>query len=82
MELAFLGEGETKIELIFRGERSKEEHHGISMGFQVDSLEDTIKRLKGYGMAHIGEIMEPNPRVRFFFVKDPDGYPVQFVEIR
>ena len=44
----------------------------------------TIKKelMKEYGMTHIGEIMEPNPHVRFFFVKDPDGYPVQFVEIR
>lgn len=77
-----MGDGETKIELICRGERPKEEHHGISMGFQVDSLEDTINKLKEYGIDHIGEILEPNPQVRFFFMKDPDGYSIQFVETR
>ena len=82
MELAFLGEGETKVELICRGERPKEEHHGISMGFQVDSLEEIQKVLKKHGITHIGDITEPNPHVRFFFTRDPDGYPVQLVEIR
>ncbi len=81
IELAFLGDGDTQIELISNKE-IKEAHRGkgISMGFKVDSLDDTMKMVKEKGIDVTKEIQKPNPYVKFFFVHDPDGYEIQFVE--
>lgn len=52
---------------------------GISFGFQVGDAEAerTKKQSEGYDP---GPMMSPNPFVKFFFVKDPDGVAVQFIE--
>lgn len=79
-EICFLGSGETKVELI-RGEDCPEPRGlGVSMGFETDSLESTMAFVKSKGVAVDSGPFQPNPRVKFFFVKDPDGYRVQFVE--
>ena len=82
MELAFLGEGNTQIELVC-AENSKVEDagKGISMGFQVESLEDTLDALEKKGIPVSKGIIQPNPHIKFFFVKDTDGYEIQFVEM-
>ena len=38
-----------------------------------------LEKLAAAGMA-IPEPMSPNPSLRFYFVKDPDGYSIQLVE--
>lgn len=77
-EIVFMGDGDTQLELIvgagaFAGS-------GISVGFRVDDLDAKLAFVKDKGIAiHSGPIA-PNPVTRFFFVQDPDGLLVQFVE--
>jgi lactoylglutathione lyase len=78
-ELAFLGEGETKLELI-QGKGEPQSGGGVSIGFRVDSLEDKMEFLKQRGIAIHSGPFSPSPRTSFFFVSDPDGMLVQFVE--
>jgi len=82
VEMAFLGEGDTQVELICSKSISHETGgKGISIGFRVDSLEEILKNVSQKGILITREIYQPNPHVRFFFVEDPDGYQVQFVEL-
>jgi lactoylglutathione lyase len=79
-EIAFLGNGETKIELI-RNAANNEINVGkdISWGFEVDSVDRFIDFVKGKGIAVEGPF-SPNPTIKFIYVKDPNGMKVQFVE--
>lgn len=80
-EIAFLGEGETKVELVSSDEDEEVSiGQDISLGFEVESLEDKIEFVKKNGIAiHSGPI-QPNPNIKFFFVQDPNGLKIQFVE--
>jgi lactoylglutathione lyase len=78
-ELAFLGEGETKLELI-QGKGAPHTGGGVSIGFSVDSLEEKMAFVQEKGIAVHSGPFAPSPRTRFFFVADPDGVLVQFVE--
>jgi len=81
MELAFLGSGETQVELICGGPPQAVDHgESISMGFQADSLETLIELLKTQRIPLQSGIVEPNPAIRFLYVHDPDGVKIQFVE--
>ncbi len=82
MEIAFLGSGETKLELIGGGGGEVYQGQGISIGFTVDDLDAQLKFVKEKGIAIYREPMSPNPKTRFFFVQDPDGLSVQFVELK
>jgi lactoylglutathione lyase len=82
VEMAFLGEGETQVELICNKSALQETSgNGVSVGFQVDSLDETMMTVKLKGISISREIHQPNPHVKFFFVEDPDGYQIQFVEL-
>jgi lactoylglutathione lyase len=81
MEIAFLGDGETKVELICN-ENSKEINVGqdISWGFEVDSVDKMMLLVKDKGIdVHSGPF-QPNPHVKFFYIVDPNGLKIQFVE--
>lgn len=80
-EIVFLGEGETKIELIC-DESIKDINYSefISLGFEVNSLDKMINLLKEKGMKiHSGPVM-PNPHIKFIYVLDPNGLKIQFIE--
>ena len=81
MEIAFLGEGETKVELIYN-ETEKDINMGkdISLGFEVDSLDEMITLIKEKGLEVHSGPFQPNPSVSFFFILDPNGLKIQFVE--
>lgn len=81
IEIAFLGSGETKVELICN-EAVKEISFGehISLGFEVESVDEMIKFVQEKGIAIHSGPFEPNPHVKFFFVTDPNGLKIQFVE--
>lgn len=81
IEIAFLGEGETKLELICRaGEKEIRIGEHISVGFEVESADAAMEELKAKGiLVHSGPI-QPNEHIKFFFVLDPDGLKVQLVE--
>ncbi len=81
MELAFLGAGETKVELIWRKDE-KTAHYGqdISMGFFVDDLDATMKFVTEHNIPILGGPFKPNEHIRFFYILDPNGLRIQFVE--
>jgi lactoylglutathione lyase len=80
-EIAFLGGGETKIELICHGGRGDiSTGADISWGFDVESLDKALALVKEKGIAVDAGPMQPNPHVRFFFVRDPNGMRIQLVE--
>ena len=80
-EIAFLGAGETKIELICYedlNEVSYGEH--ISLGFEVNSVDEMMNFVKEKGIVINSGPFQPNPHTRFFYVLDPNGLKIQFVE--
>jgi len=80
VEIAFLGDGETQIELICYGKGKVLIGEDISLGFEVKSVDEKMEFVTGKGLEiHSGPI-QPNPHVRFFFVLDPNGVKIQFVE--
>jgi lactoylglutathione lyase len=82
-EIAFLGDGETQVELICH-ESGAEVNVGpdISLGFTVQSLDKMITFIKEKGIAILAGPFQPNPTIRFFYVLDPNGLKIQFVENR
>jgi lactoylglutathione lyase len=81
IEIAFLGDGDTEIELMCDG-TGKEVDVGkdISWGFEVESIDETIALIKEKGLEINGGPFQPNPHVKFIFVLDPNGLKIQFVE--
>lgn len=75
-EIAMLGEaGHAHLELIGDGTGDVDSSQ-FSIGFYVDDAGTLAKRLdEGF----VGPI-SPNPHIRFFFVRDPDGYSVEIIE--
>jgi len=80
MEICFLGAGETKVELIRGGKYEAPRGVGVSLGFEVKSLDDMLDFVKEKELEVSGGPFQPNPHIKFFFVEDPDGYSVQFSE--
>jgi len=81
IEIAFLGDGETQLELIDAGDGDTfPVSDQISIGFSVDSVDDKIKQLKKAGIEIYKEPVQPNPHIRFFYIKDPNGISVQFAQ--
>jgi len=77
---AFLGGGETKLELIAHPSGTEPRYgREMSIGFEVDSVEKKMQFVKVKGLAVEGPF-SPNSHVSFFFVNDPSGVRVQFVE--
>lgn len=81
VEITFLGNGETKVELICN-EAIKDINIGenISLGFEVDSVDDMMAFVKKRGIAVHSGPFQPNPNVKFFHILDPNGLKIQFVE--
>lgn len=81
MEIAFLGKGETKVELVddenMQGINIGED---ISLGFEVDSVEKMMDFVQEMGITIDSGPFEPNPHVKFFYIMDPNGLKIQFVE--
>ncbi len=80
-EIVFLGEGSTKVELIYdKSHNAAANHEDISLGFEVKSVEQMAEFVKKNGIKIHREIHKPNPNIKFFFIKDPNGVDIQFVE--
>ena len=82
VEIAMLGkEDKPKIELMCnKHTKIENKGKGISIGFEVDSLDETMAFLQKNNVSVTKGPFSPNPRIRFFFVSDPDGFEVQLVE--
>lgn len=81
VELAFLGDGGTEIELVCN-ETINEVSIGkdISLGFEVNSVDDAMVMVNEKGIAIHSGPFQPNPHIKFFFVLDPNGLKIQFIE--
>lgn len=80
-EIAFLGEGETKVELIYHENAGKSDiGKDISIGFEVESVSKKIEELKSQGIEIAAGPISPSPHIEFFFVLDPNGLKIQFIE--
>jgi lactoylglutathione lyase len=80
-EIVFLRAGETQVELI-KNDKNPDPQFGkdISLGFEVDSVDDLKSELEELDGLEIEGPFQPNPRVKFFYILDPDGVKIQFVE--
>ena len=82
VEIAFMGDGGTLIELFCGKSPFCDEinrvGNGVALGFSVESLEEKISLLHENGYETDGNIISPAPTVQFVLAKDPDGYIVQF----
>lgn len=80
-QIVMLGtEGQPKIELIQGTDPAVKPECGVSVGFEVESLDGAIEELKGNGIPVARGPISPNPSLRFFYVLDPDGFEVQIAE--
>lgn len=81
VEIAFLGQGETQLELIYNAAIEKVNiGQDISLGFQVESVTDMMEALKKMGVDIHSGPFQPNPHIKFFYVLDPNGLKIQLVE--
>jgi lactoylglutathione lyase len=80
-EIAFVGEGETAVELIHnKKNRAFSLEKGVSLGFETASAGKLRASLLEKGVPEVGDIIQPGPGVRLFFISDPNGVPIEFVE--
>lgn len=81
MEISFLGEGETKIELICNVNLKKlDAGNRVTLGFNVESLDEMVQFVKDKGINIITGPVQPNPRIKYFIIQDPNGVKIQFAE--
>ena len=81
MEIAFLGDGDTQIELIHEKNKTEiEVGHDISWGFSVDSLNEMMNVLEKNDIKILAGPFSPNPFTQFFYILDPNGMKIQLVE--
>ena len=73
--------GGAEIELM-KNDRNPPPVHGndIFMGLSIESVDDKLDELKNNGFTDIDGPYQPVPFTRFFFIHDPDGVRLQFVE--
>lgn len=81
MEISFLGEGETKIELICN-ENFKDINSGnrVTLGFKVESLDEMLNFIKKKDINIITGPVQPNSKIKYFIIQDPNGVKIQFAE--
>lgn len=79
-KIIMLGQEEIPhIELIESAQKL-EPGTAISIGFKVENAQNIIREVMNeFDCLPVGPI-SPNPNLRFFFIKDPDGYQVQLLE--
>jgi len=81
MEISFVGEGETKVELICSEKLKKlDAGNRVTLGFKVESLDEKINFIKEKGIDIITGPVQPNPVLKYFIIKDPNGVKIQIAE--
>ena len=71
-------EGDTEIEIIEKLDADSAGNENLSIGFKTDDVVAKYEEMSSKGLSVSGMI-QPNPHVKFFFVKDPAGVNVQFM---
>ena len=82
VEIAMLGQSDQpKIELMCNKRTNVTNGGtGVSIGFEVDSLDETLAYLQVNHIPVKRGPISPSPRMTFVFVDDPDGFEVQLVQ--
>lgn len=82
IDIMFLQDDEgSAIELIaHEGHENTAARVPVSIGFQVESLEETMGMLKGKKVPISRGPLGAPGGVRFLFVKDPNGVEIEFIE--
>ncbi|MBP1926042.1 lactoylglutathione lyase [Sedimentibacter acidaminivorans] len=81
MNITFLGEGETKIELICSEKlKNMDPGNAVTLGFEVDSLDDMIDFINKRGISIKTGPVQPNPSLKYFIIHDPNGIKIQFAQ--
>lgn len=71
--------GGTEVELIGRPDAADAGNEFLSIGFVAPDLDALHELLAADGL-NPTDFVQPAPQVRFFFVKDPAGVNVQFMQ--
>ncbi|WP_341187998.1 VOC family protein [Paenibacillus sp. FSL H7-0756] len=80
-QIVMLGiEGQPKLELIEGSDPPVKPECGVSVGFEVRSLDEAMAELSKEGIPVARGPIAPNPSLRFFYILDPDGFEVQLAE--
>lgn len=78
VEIAFLGNGETAIELVCgQVKENAVIGQGISLGFEVESLTETMEFLHQKGIE--AEVVQFNPQAKCLFISNADGVKIQII---
>jgi len=82
MDLAFLGEGDAEVELIYDANLTALEFgRHISMGFMSkEPLDKMIENLSQRGITIQDGPYQPNPMLKYLFILDPNGVRIQLIE--
>ena len=80
-EIAFLGDSETQVELVCNPEKMDGIYgSNISIGFDVVSVDNLISDLQKKAIPIYDGPYQPTAKLKFFYVLDPNGVSIQFVE--
>jgi lactoylglutathione lyase len=81
-EIVMLGETNgTKVELIYNKNKNISVHNqGISIGFEVTSLDEAIELVKTRNIPIKRGPVSPIPSTTFFFIDDPNGIEIQIIQ--
>ena len=84
MDMVMLGRaGQPKIELIHMDGDPRAAHQSdITMGITVESMDAAAALLREAGVPVTRGPVSPAEGITFLFVRDPDGYEVQLVEMK
>ena len=77
--IIFLGENETKFELIEDNNAGKIDAKGLTIGFTVDNLDGKLVMLDSRQIPH-SQVISPSPNTRFAFFTDINGCGIQLLE--
>jgi len=80
-EIVFLGEEETKFEIIQDDRAEKVEAKALTVGFAVKILEDKLAMLDSKNITH-SQVLSPQPKTRFAYFTDLNGCVIQLFEGR
>ena len=79
-DAAFLGSGETEVELICnQTDKNVDIKQGITLGFEVESINETIEFLHLKDIES-GEVVQLGPQSQCLFIFDPNGIRIQIIE--
>ena len=80
-KIVFLGESETKFEIVEDAKAEKVDTKGLVVGFAVDELDIKLTMLDGKGIAH-SKALSPSEGTRFAFFNDLNGCEIQLFEAK